>query len=155
MLPVMVAAMQRMDPSLATLTSNHLHLINLSFSTQSPSPSLVVLDKDLHTTFARASTNQESQPPLSIPHLSSTSYILPSLGLTERMTLDLVQQYYMNGALIYIVTRNWSRAAFFLEHVLSTPAKENANYLMVEAYKKWVLVKLLLHGTVSSQSCPV
>lgn len=50
--------------------------------------------------------------------------------------------------MIYIALHEWERASFFLEYVLSTPTNNTANGMMLEAYKKWVLVGLLANGKV-------
>ena len=51
---------------------------------------------------------------------------------------------------MYIALREWKRAILFLEIVLIAPVKNHASMIQVEAYKKWVLVKLLAGGRVVS-----
>ena len=47
--------------------------------------------------------------------------------------------------------RRYKDAMFFLEVVLTAPAIQNAaSSLMIEAYKKWLLIGLLIHGNTPS-----
>lgn len=56
--------------------------------------------------------------------------------------------------MIYIGLRDWERALLFLEIVIASPAVNTTSFIQVEAYKKWVLVSLLLKGRVSLPSPP-
>lgn len=51
--------------------------------------------------------------------------------------------------MIYIGLRDWERALLFLEIVIASPTINTTSIIQVEAYKKWVLVSLLLKGHVS------
>lgn len=46
--------------------------------------------------------------------------------------------------------KEWRNALHFLGIVISTPSTSSVSLIMVEAYKKWVLVGLLEKGKVSS-----
>lgn len=48
--------------------------------------------------------------------------------------------------------KQWCKAAHFLEIVISMPTVGPISMIMVEAYKKWILVSLLDKGKVSYQS---
>lgn len=52
--------------------------------------------------------------------------------------------------MIYIGLKDWERALLFLEIVIISPATLTTSMIQVEAYKKWVLVSLLLKGQVSA-----
>ena len=52
--------------------------------------------------------------------------------------------------MLYMGLKNWARAYFFLEVVIIAPTGNTASMIQVEAYKKWVLVNLMLNGKVSS-----
>lgn len=56
--------------------------------------------------------------------------------------------------MIYIGLRDWERALLFVEIVIASPAINTTSVIQVEAYKKWVLVSLLLKGHVSLPSPP-
>ena len=63
--------------------------------------------------------------------------------------------YFLYGGMIYLGLKDWQRALLFLEVVIVAPTGNAASMIQVEAYKKWVLVGLLLKGMVSrSQATP-
>lgn len=49
--------------------------------------------------------------------------------------------------MIYTAVKNYERALYFFEVCISTPAMA-MSYIMLEAYKKFILVSLILHGKV-------
>lgn len=57
-------------------------------------------------------------------------------------------QYFLYGGMIYMALKEWSKARHFLSIVISCPVVNAVSLIMVEAYKKWVLVNLLGYGTV-------
>lgn len=77
-----------------------------------------------------------------------------SSGLTGMYDATDILRYYLLGAMAYIGLRDWIRASFYLEFVLSMPTNNTATGIMLEAYKKWVLVGLLIDGKVGFWSCP-
>lgn len=50
--------------------------------------------------------------------------------------------------------KNYERALYFYEVALSTPAL-TMSYIMLEAYKKFILVSLILNGRVSQDKIPL
>lgn len=56
--------------------------------------------------------------------------------------------YYYYGGMIYAALKQWERALYFFEAALSPPSMA-ISMIMVEAYKKYVLVSLILNGKVS------
>jgi COP9 signalosome complex subunit 3 len=61
-----------------------------------------------------------------------------------------VQEYYVLGAMAYLGLRQFTKAQHFLEHILVMPSANAANGLMLEAYKKWVLLNCLVSGGAKS-----
>lgn len=57
--------------------------------------------------------------------------------------------YYYYGGIIYLALRKYDRAFFFFKTAISTPGSVMSQ-IIVESYKKYTLVSLLLHGQV----CP-
>uniref|UniRef100_A0A0K8S908 COP9 signalosome complex subunit 3 N-terminal helical repeats domain-containing protein n=1 Tax=Lygus hesperus TaxID=30085 RepID=A0A0K8S908_LYGHE len=55
--------------------------------------------------------------------------------------------YYYYGGMIYTALKNYDRALYMFEVVISTPAMA-VSHIMLEAYKKYLLVSLILHGKV-------
>lgn len=53
--------------------------------------------------------------------------------------------------MIYTALKKFDRALYFLEVVITTPAMA-VSHIMLEAYKKYILVCLILHGKVCNSS---
>ncbi|XKL62575.1 hypothetical protein PGB90_002408 [Kerria lacca] len=55
--------------------------------------------------------------------------------------------YYYYGGMIYTAVKNFERALYFYEIVITTPAM-TVSHIMLEAYKKYILVSLLINGKI-------
>lgn len=55
--------------------------------------------------------------------------------------------YYYYGGMIYTALKNYDRALHFFEVCVTTSATA-ISYIMIEAYKKYILVSLILHGKI-------
>nr|XP_054763667.1 COP9 signalosome complex subunit 3-like [Lytechinus pictus] len=55
--------------------------------------------------------------------------------------------YYYYGGMIYTALKNWDRAGYFFEVAITTPSMA-VSHIMLEAYKKFILVCLIQHGKV-------
>lgn len=55
--------------------------------------------------------------------------------------------YYYYGGMIYTAIKSYDRALYFFEVVVTVPAMV-VSHIMLEAYKKYILVSLILHGKV-------
>uniref|UniRef100_A0A673J3U8 COP9 signalosome complex subunit 3 n=1 Tax=Sinocyclocheilus rhinocerous TaxID=307959 RepID=A0A673J3U8_9TELE len=53
--------------------------------------------------------------------------------------------FYYYGGMIYTGLKNFERALYFFEQAITTPAMA-VSHIMLEAYKKYILVSLILHG---------
>lgn len=82
-------------------------------------------------------------------HECSSSFITLSNGLTSKLDYRDHLEYFLYGAMLYMGVKKWERALLFLEVVIMAPTNNTASMIMVEAYKKWVLVALLCRGGVS------
>ncbi|KAI9686353.1 MAG: hypothetical protein M1822_003698 [Bathelium mastoideum] len=141
------AAMLRMDPSCATLTSTHLLYIRLCTDARALEEALPILDKPI-LSFPGTPMKTLEEQPLCAEHLVSNGYITEKSGLSTEVTQDSVYEYYILGAMIYIALRQWRKALTFLEHILVSPTQNVATGQMLEAYRKWVLVALLVEEKV-------
>jgi COP9 signalosome complex subunit 3 len=70
----------------------------------------------------------------------------PDYGLTLKLSSRDYLEYHLYGAMVYMGLKQWQNATSFLEIVLLAPTASVASVIMLEAYKKWVLVGLLLNG---------
>jgi len=141
--------MARLDPSMGTLTSSHLTFVRACLRNQAYREALLVIENDIHS-FAPKEAPEASLP-CSSHHLSNR-YITLASKLTTELKLAEVQEYQLLCAMVYIGLRQWSAAQHRLEHVLATPTTNSTNGMMLEAYKKWLLVSLLANGKVGSLS---
>ena len=142
----MASAILRMDPASTTFTSNHLTLVRLCLLARLPRLALSVLDKDIYNLPLDPLKNIDDTYPCA-SHQLSAAYITRSSGISAPLTPSDVQEYYLLGAHVYIGLRQFPRARLFLELVLATPTTHVATSLMVEAYKKLILVGLLSTGS--------
>lgn len=84
-------------------------------------------------------------------NLSGPSYITPESGLTEKLKYQDVLEYFLLTGTVYIALREWEKALDSLENAVTYPVKDNAvSKMMVDAYKKWTLVNVLLNGKAGS-----
>lgn len=141
-------AMLRLDPSAGTFTTMHLNFVRLCLDARIYSAALPITDKIIHSFATKSMTSFEGLP-LCSGHQLSSGYMTFQSGFTEKITASDVHEYYLLTAMIYIQLRMWERALVYLEHVLTAPTHNTATALMVESYRKWVLVNTLTKGAVS------
>ncbi|XP_022904101.1 COP9 signalosome complex subunit 3 isoform X2 [Onthophagus taurus] len=113
------------------LTSIHADLCQLSLLAKCFKPAIQILNIDI------TGICQEKSALFKNPQLLN--------GATFDAKYYLLYFYY--GAMIYLAVRNLDRALYFLEVAITTPAHA-VSHIMLEAYKKYILVSLLLHGKV-------
>lgn len=58
--------------------------------------------------------------------------------------------YYYYGGMIYTALKNYDRGLYFFEVAISTPTLA-MSHIMLESYKKFILVSLVLHGKVQTK----
>ncbi|XP_050300575.1 COP9 signalosome complex subunit 3 [Anthonomus grandis grandis] len=108
------------------LTSIHADFCQLCLLAKCFKPALQILDVDIVSICQELNhTNPNS------PQFDAKYFLL----------------YYYYGGKIYLAVRNLERALYFFEVALTTPAHA-VSHIMLEAYKKFILVSLLLHGKV-------
>uniref|UniRef100_A0A8C6TTB0 COP9 signalosome complex subunit 3 n=1 Tax=Neogobius melanostomus TaxID=47308 RepID=A0A8C6TTB0_9GOBI len=82
----------------------------------------------------------------------------PALPFLEMDMMDICKEngaydakhflcYYYYGGMIYTGLKNFERALYFYEQAITTPAMA-VSHIMLESYKKYILVSLILHGKV-------
>lgn len=116
-----ISKMQLFD---SQLTSIHADLCHLSLLAKCFKETLQVLDIDITGMCQESSAN----PPFDTKH-----YLL----------------YFYYGGMIYLAVKNLDRALYFFEVCITTPAFA-ISHIMLEAYKKYILVALLSHGKVQT-----
>jgi COP9 signalosome complex subunit 3 len=108
-----------------------------------------VLDK--YILYFPGAANQPKPKHVCDMTLGPTSYITPASKLTEKLKpLDVLEYFFYSG-MVYIGLRNWDSALQCLENAVTYPSeRDGVSKVMVEAYKKWVLVSILLEGRLLS-----
>ncbi|RFU27939.1 hypothetical protein B7463_g8393, partial [Scytalidium lignicola] len=144
-IPPIRNALLRLDPSGSILTSHHLLLVKLALESRSYGTALPVLNNPI--LYFPGSSSQPKPHFLCEQDLPSTAYITASSGLTAKLKYQDILEYFLYSAMAYIGLKNWDMATEYLEDAITYPCKDGGvSKIMVEAYKKWVLVGLLQHG---------
>ena len=150
------SAILRLDPSSSCFTSSHLIFVHLCLETREYHEALPVLKNDIYH-FPLNSDKGASGPSTRFAcsnHESSSAFMTVASNLSDKLEYQDHLKYFLYGAMIYIGLRDWERALLFLEIVIASPTINTTSIIQVEAYKKWVLVSLLLKGRVSLLSPP-
>lgn len=153
MLPLTVA-LRRLDPSGATLTSLHVLFARLCLRGRLFREATIILDQKIRyfpSTSDKASSNPLHPYACSIHDISST-YITIKSGLTDKIDYRDHLKYHLHGAIMYMALKEWEKALLFLEIVLFTPTNNTASLIQVEAYRKWVLICLIVDGKVAKSA---
>lgn len=142
------SAILRLDPSSSCFTTSHLIFARLCLEAREFYSALPVLDKDIyHFPLSSDKGGIHINPRfLCSHHEPHSTFITNASGLSEKLDHRDHLQYFLFGAMIYIGLKDWERALLFLEVVIISPATIMTSMIQVEAYKKWVLVSLLLKG---------
>ena len=141
----------QLDPSSSTFTSTHHTYIRLCLQASAYSEAIDILDRPIYHIPAvlDKQTAARSYDYLCSTHDTSATYLTPNTGLTLKITSRGYLEYYVWGALCYMAVGEYKKAITFLEIVILAPAQpQAASLIQVEAYRKWVLLSLLVYGRV-------
>ncbi|EIT77438.1 COP9 signalosome complex subunit 3 [Aspergillus flavus] len=145
-------AIVRLDPSSEVLTSVHTTFIKLTLVSRSYSLAVPVLERQVchfPTVTGQAYQNYH-QPLLCAEHESSTAFITDASGFSKQLAYRDHLQFFLYGAMIYMALKKWDRALHYLSIVISCPVTNAVSKIMVEGYKKWLLVSLLRNGKLAA-----
>lgn len=140
-------AMLRLDPSTGTLTTTHVHYMRLCLEARAYRDAIPILENQIHS-FPSATSSALDGPYPCSDHQLSSGYITYRSGLTEKLSTADVHEYFVLGAMVYTALQKYNEALSFLEHVLIAPTQNVASGLMLEAYRKWLLIGCLIEGKV-------
>jgi COP9 signalosome complex subunit 3 len=144
------SALLQLDSYSGTFTTVHLAFVRLCLEARSYLAALPILDNYIYSLpqlIPKTLIELEGSVPCA-ETANSSDFITMRSGHSEKIYLADLHEYYMLGSLAYIGARRFKQALLFLEHILITPAANIANGIMLEAYKKWVLVGCLVNGAV-------
>lgn len=146
----------RLDPSSSTMSITHWYFVNACVHARAYQDALAILDRPIYhvpTSDSVKVLEKRLAKRVCSPADSSLAYINPQTGLSGKITYRVLLEYYLLGALCYIGSRQWKKAQAFLEVVLAAPCQQAQNVtsvITIEAYKKWLLLSLIIDGNVKS-----
>jgi COP9 signalosome complex subunit 3 len=140
-------ALLRLDPSGETFTSLHLPYLQICLEMALYAEALPVLDRAIYNFPATTSSNLDGQY-LCSEGRDSSAYITYKSELTTQIHYRQVQEYYLLGGIIYLALgpRRYEDARLCFEMVLMSPTQNVATGFMLEAYRKWLLLGVLIDG---------
>ena len=121
------------------LTSIHANLLQLCLIAKNVKPALEFLDVDITDISMEVSKNGTTNEFL----FNILIWILQNGSFDAKHFL----LYYYYGGVIYATLKNYERSLYAFEVALTTPASA-ISHIMLESYKKYILVSLILHGKV-------
>ncbi|KAI1459278.1 hypothetical protein F4805DRAFT_92639 [Annulohypoxylon moriforme] len=141
----LATAILKLDPTGSLLTPSHIFLVKLAYNTNTIEPVLPVIDKNI--VFFPGMANYGEPKYLCDLTLPPPVYLSRETGLTGTLKSSSVLEYDLLRGMIYCSRRDWAKAYDAFEQVVSFPTREGGtSKIMIEAYKKWVLVSLLSKG---------
>lgn len=142
--------MLRLDPTCTVFTSIHLLLIQLCLQAKAYSCALPILEKQIcHVSSSDSVNRSESSPALCAERDTGLALIINTSGLSSKVSYKDYLMYFLYGGMVFMALKEWRKALHFLGIVISMPTAGSVSLIMVEAYKKWILVGLLDRGKVS------
>ncbi|KFA79390.1 hypothetical protein S40288_06081 [Stachybotrys chartarum IBT 40288] len=144
---LIATAILRIDPTGSVFTSTHLFLLKLATDTGSTQPALQVIDKDIIFYPHTQKDSQKETRPIGDKDLEPSAFVSLSTGLTGPLKPSHVPEYNYLCAAVYTSVKDWTKARAALERVLGYPTRDKgATPVMIDCYKKWILVGLLSSG---------
>ncbi|KAI1389774.1 uncharacterized protein F4822DRAFT_399662 [Hypoxylon trugodes] len=141
----LTTAILRLDPTGSILTNYHILLAKLAYNTNNTESVLPVIDKNI--VYFPGMANYGEPGYLCDLTLPPPAYLSRETGLTSNLKSTAVLEYDLIRGMIYCSRRDWESAFAAFERVITYPTREGgASKIMLEAYKKWVLVSLLSKG---------
>ncbi|EXJ88878.1 hypothetical protein A1O3_01942 [Capronia epimyces CBS 606.96] len=136
----------RLDSTSSTLTSTHRSFVRLCLLSQAYMEAIDILDRPIYH-IPTSLVDQRTYKSLCTSSDPTWTYLNSATGLTHPLSSRSYLEYYLLGGMCYMAVKRYKDALFFLEVVITAPVVQNiASSVMVEAYKKWLLVGLLLTG---------
>lgn len=151
-------AILRLDPTSSTFTSTHHLYVRLCLQAGAFADSMSIVERPIYHIPGGMDKQAEARSykyRCSVQE-ASASWLTPSSGLTQKITSRMFLDYNFMCALCYMALGQYSRAIPLLEVILIAPtANAVTSFIAVEAYKKWVLLSLLVLGFVPEYPRPV
>lgn len=140
----------RLDPASSTLSLTHYYYIRSCLYARAYQDAVEILDRSVYhlpTPESTKTLDKRLAKNLCSTGESSITYINSQTGLSGKLTSRIYLEYCLLAAICYTGVARYRSARAFLENVLVTPTQQNvASNIMVEAYKKWLLLSLIIDG---------
>ncbi|XP_030385340.1 COP9 signalosome complex subunit 3 [Scaptodrosophila lebanonensis] len=133
---ILSRAIERIREMATQLTPIHADLCQLSLKAKNFNLALPYLDTDItdiSTVAAELKNQQQQQQQHNVDANNDAKYFL---------------LYYYYGGMIYTAVKNYERALYFFEVCITTPAMA-MSHIMLEAYKKFLMVSLIVEGKIA------
>ncbi|BFF97415.1 COP9 signalosome complex subunit 3 [Drosophila madeirensis] len=132
---IMARAVDQIRQMDTQLTPIHADLCLLSLKAKNFNLVLAYLDTDItdiSTAAAECKTQQQQQSQHTDANNDAKYFLL----------------FYYYGGMIYTAVKNYDRALYFFEVCITTPAMA-MSHIMLEAYKKFLMVSLIVEGNIA------
>ena len=145
---LVTTALLRLDPTGSVLTSHHVALVKLAYTTDNVELALPLLEKSVVFYPISKPSSMLEELRLCDLELPPAEYITVDSDMTKSLSSTDVLQYDLLRGLCFIQRRSWQQAQQALERVVTYPARDNhsCSKIMLEAHNKWILVGLLATG---------
>jgi COP9 signalosome complex subunit 3 len=141
----LAAGILTLDPTGSMLTSSHILLAKLAYNTNHVDLALPIIDKNI--VFFPGMSNYADSTILADTSLSPSAYISRETGLTAQLKPASILEYDLLCGMSFCSRREWAKAHDAFERAVTFPTRDGGtSKIMVEAYKKWVLINLLWKG---------
>ncbi|KAI0179131.1 hypothetical protein GGR52DRAFT_535017 [Hypoxylon sp. FL1284] len=142
---LLAQAILKIDPTGSMLTTTHIHLARLAYTTNNIDAALPVITRDI--VFFPDMANTAAPINLCDLTLPPPEYISRETGLTGSLRPSQVMEYDLFCGMMYCSRREWAKACAAYERVISFPTREGGvSKIMTDCYKRWVLLSLLTTG---------
>jgi COP9 signalosome complex subunit 3 len=140
------SALLRLDSTGAMLTTSHVYLVKIALEAEAYAEVAPLLERPI--LYFPSSSQTKPKHPCDLNH-SPATYICKQTNLTGHLKYYDVLEYFFYSGIVFMSLGRWEEALECLENAVTYPAKDGSvSKIMVEAYKKWILVGLLTHGTL-------
>lgn len=150
-------AILRIDPSSSTFSTTHYSYVQLCLRAGAFSDALNIIDRPIfHIPGGLDKQSEARSYKYRCSEESSANYLTVSSGLTHKITTKIFLEYQYMCALCYMAMGQYKKAILYLDLLLVAPTGNGvAHMIVVEAYRKWLLLNLLVSGSVPEHPRPV
>ncbi|TAQ90685.1 hypothetical protein B7494_g1014 [Chlorociboria aeruginascens] len=134
-----------LDPSGTMLTSTRSTLVRLALDLEQYDLVSEITKKPI--LYFPGSYNQPKPKYICDLSLPPHAYLTTNSGFTSKLKYQEILEYFYICGLVNIGARDWEAALECLENAVAFPTKDsNLSRIMVEAYKKWILLSIITTG---------